>query len=219
MSLTLPQLIERVSSLPSGGYITSDSRLDPGYMTSLINSARAFIVCERWKQYGKIPPIYYQKFVPVYDKQSQDEGACYTKFYNVPDIVALDGRSSGLGYVGANGELVQFREVSSRAALASMMNQRIIAKKRRPMVLIGGDGSIEIYFRDAVKVPQMEAIFSDPTEVPLYNVDYNSYPMDISDIPKMETYLMQGAFQLIYKTPINRVNDGLDVTVPPGTRP
>jgi hypothetical protein len=217
--MTFPQLIERVSSLPTGGYITVDSRLDAGLMASIINSARAYIVCERWKMYGKVPPIYYQTFYPEYIKTAQDEGSCYSKFYNLPPIIALDGRSTGLGYIGSSNTLNSFREVSSRQALSSMLNNRIIAIKRKPLALIGNGGELEIYFRDTVKLPQLEAVFADPRQVPLYNVDYDEYPMDSSDIPKMEDYLTRGAFQLVYKTPIDRVNDGRDITVPPAVRP
>lgn len=215
MAYTFPALIERVASLPTGGYVTVESRLDPGYLKYLINSARAFIVCERWKQYGKVPPIYYQPFFPVFDKQAQSSDGCFTTFYNVPDIIALDGRASGLGYIGSQGELNQFREISSKAALSSMMNNRVVQAKTKPLVLIEGGGIIKIYANDTVRLPEMNAIFFDPEQVPTYNIDYDTYPMDISDIPKMENYLMQGSFQLLYKTPINRVNDGRDVTVPP----
>ncbi len=220
MSLTFPQLIEKVSSLPEGGYITVDNRLQPGIMANIINAARAFIVCERWKSHGKVPPIYYQPFYPEYSKQAQDEESCYTKFYGIPDIIALDGNATGLGYIGSSNELNSFREVSSRQALSSMLNNRIIAKKRKPLALIGANGELEIYSSAAgkIKLPQIEAVFSDPRTVPLYNVDYDPYPMDMSDIARMEDYLVRGSFNFVMKTPINRVNDGRDVTVPPQVR-
>lgn len=212
---TLEKLRNRISSLPVAGYITVDGRLDASYMDFLIHSARAFVVCERWKQYGKIPPIYYQKFFPQYEKLAQDSNGCYVKYYGVPDIIALDGRATGLGYVGSSNTLNQFREVSSRGALTSMMNNRVIKANRKGLVLFEGGGEMSIYFRDKVKMPELAAIFSDPTQVPEYNINFDSYPMDISDIPKMETYLMQGSMGLVYRTPINRVNDSRDVTVPP----
>jgi len=217
--MTLPELRERVSSAPTGGYITSDSRMDAGYIDNLIHSARAFIACERWKQYGQVPPAYYQKFEPDFSKLAQEAGSCFTVFYDIPQIIALDGRASGIGFIGnLNGIACQIREVSSLGEFASFQTDRIM-KSGRKAYLINGQGEFTVWFKDKIKSFQMEIIAADPTLLPLYNVDYDDYPMDISDIPKMETYMLQGSFGLIYKTPIDRINDSRDVTVPPQVNP
>jgi hypothetical protein len=213
--MTLPEIYERIAALPTGGYITVDSRLNKGYVYSLIHSARAFIVGERWKQFGKIPPIYYQPFTPEYNGYSQDSGMCYTKFYNVPDIIALDGRSSGLGFVGGEGTICQFREISSRSAWASFKAHRTASHTDKAYVLFSQSGECEVWSKQPIENMTFNAIFSDPTQVNTFNVDFDSYPMDVSDIPKMETYLLQGSMGLVYKTPIDRVNDQRDTTVAP----
>lgn len=216
--MTFPQLIERVSSCPTGGYITVDSRLDSGYMANLINSARAFIVAERWKAHGMIPPAYYQRFEPDFSKAAQDEDGCYTMFYDIPQIIALDGRASGIGYVGAINDIkCQFREVSTLGELASFQNDRIMKSGRKAYIL-NGQGTLRVDYKSKIKQFLMDIIAADPREVPSYNVDFDDYPMDISDIPKMETYLLQGSFGLVYKTPIDRINDGRDTTVAPPVR-
>jgi hypothetical protein len=216
--MTLPEIVERVSSGPTGGYITIDSRLDNGYMTNLIHSARAFIVCERWKQFGMIPPVYYQKYEPDYSKLAQDDEGCYTVFYGTPQIIALDGRASGIGYVGAINDIkCQFREVSTLGELASFQNDRIMKTGRKAYIL-NGQGTLTVWYKTKIKQFMMEIIAADPTKLPSYNVDFDDYPMDISDIPKMESYMLQGSFGLVYKTPIDRINDGRDITVPPQVR-
>jgi hypothetical protein len=216
--MTLPELYERIGSLPSGGYLTVDTRFDKGYIYSLIHTARAFIVSERWKQNGLIPPVYYQTFKPYYVILSQDQDTCYSRFYNVPDIISLDGRATGLGYVGANGQLCQFREVNNRAQMASMMNNRIIRKMRKPMVLVLGGGEIEVYSNDSIENMRMEAIFADPTKVPSYNVDFDQYPIEASDISKIELYILQGSMNMITRTPMDRINEQRDTTIPPQIR-
>jgi len=164
--MTLPELIERVSSGPTGGYITVDSRLDSGYMTNLINSARAFMAAERWKAYGMIPPAYYQRYEPDFSKAAQEEGSCYTIFYGVPQIIALDGRSSGIGFTGdINSLKYQFREVSSLAELASFQNDRIMKSGRRAYIL-NGQGTLRVEFKDKIKQFSMEIIAADPRELP-----------------------------------------------------
>jgi hypothetical protein len=217
--MTLPELYERVSSLPSAGYLTVDTRFNQGYMYSLIHSARAAVLMERWQKFGKIPPIYYQPFEPEYSVLAQEVGACYVKFYDVPDIIALDGRATGLGFVGANDELCQFREVSNRSAFASMMNNRIMKKGRKPYVLMLGNGEMEIYYKDNIENLRLEAVFSDPTTVPSYNVNTDSYPMDVADMARMEQFLMNGgSLSLSYRTPMDRINDQRDTTVNPQVR-
>ena len=215
MSYTRAKLRERISALPTGGYITVDSRLDPGHMDYLINSARAFIVCERWKQYGEIPPVYYQPLELTYDRAAQDDDACYTIFNNVPSIISLDGRASGIGFVGnINCMKRQFREVTTLGQMASYQSDRIMKAGRKAYVLYR-NGTIMVWYKDKIKEFTMDIIAANPSEVPSFNVEHDLYPIDTSDIPKMETYLMQGSMGLIYRTLIDRVNDQRDVTVPP----
>lgn len=213
--MTLPQIREHCAALPSGGYITVDSRLNNGLMDKSIHMGRAFIACERWKQYGEVPYSYYQEYKPDFSKAAQSADNCYTSFYGTPEIIALDGRASGLGYIGAINDIkYNFREVANLAELSSYQNDRIMKSGRKAYVLFIAD-EMRIYYQDKIKSLQINAIFSDPTTVPTYNVNYHNYPIPIEDIPKLETYLMQGSMGLIYKTPMNRVNDGRDVTVPP----
>ncbi len=216
--MTLPELYERIGSLPSGGYLTVDTRFDKGYIYTLIHTARAVIVSERWKMNGMVPPVYYQPYKPEYVILSQTEDGCYSKFYNVPDIINLDGRATGLGYVGSTGTLCQFREVNNSAVLASMMNNRIIRKMRKPIVLMLGGGEMEVYSTDSIENLRMEAIFADPTKVPTYNVDFDQYPIDASDISKIELYILQGSMNMTTRTPMDRINEQRDTTIQPQPR-
>ena len=213
--MTLPQIYERIGALPNGLYLTSDTRFDRGQIYSLVHSARAFVVNERWKSDKKIPAIYYLTYLPSYNKLAQEQ-SCYVKFFDCPDIISLDGRATGVGYVGTiNGVPCNFREVSSRASFAAMQSDRTMKAGRKAYVLFGHNGELEVYYQDAITEFQIDLIASDPTKVPGYNIELDSYPIDISDIPKIEMYLMQGTMSLSYRTPIDRINDGRDITVPP----
>jgi len=216
--MTISEIYERIGSLPNAGYLTSDTRLDKGYIYSLIHSARASVVSQRWAMMGFIPPAYYQSFKPEYVILSQDEGACYSKFYNVPQIMALDGRATGLGYVGADGTICQFREVNNRAQLASMMNNRIIRKMRKPIVLVLGGGEMEVYSNDPIENMKIEAVFSDPTTVSSFNINLDDYPIDLGDIAKIEQILLQGTMNMIARGVMDRVNEQRDTSVPPQPR-
>ena len=212
--MTLPEIYERVAALPSGGYLTIDSRFDKGYIYSLIHSARAIIVNERFKANMAIPPIYFQSYRPQFEKAAQDSERCCTSFYGVPTIIGGDGRRSGLGYVGTiNGKPKTFIEVSSRATLAGMFTDRTMRNLDKPIVLIGSD-SVDVYYEEVIKDFVMEAIFKDPTQVPSYDIEASEYPMDIDDIAKMETYLMQGAMGASIKTIADRIANSRDDTQP-----
>lgn len=216
--MTLPEIYERIGALPNGGYLTSDSRFDRGQIYSLVHSARAVVVADRWAKERKIPPIYYQTYFPAYNKLAQED-SCYIKFYDCPSIISLDGTATGVGYVGTiNGVPTHFREVSSRAAFSSMQKDRIMKAGRKAYILFGHNGELEAYYKDAIKEFQIEIIASDPTQVPGYNIDIDTYPLDVADLPKIEQYLLQSDLALSYKTPIDRVNDGRDVTVAPFPR-
>lgn len=217
--MTLPQLYEQVASLPSGGYLTVGTRYNKKYIYDLIHSARAVIVTNRWKSEGKIPPIYFQPFKPQFETLSQDRHGCFTRFLDVPDIIALDGRATGLGFIGGDGTLCMFREVSSKATFAAMQNHYIMKMGRNvSYALMLGGGEINVYSTTSIESMELQAVFSDPTQVNTYNVEYDSYPMDTGDIKRMEDMLMQGSMALTYKTPIDRVNDQRDTTVPPQVR-
>ncbi len=212
--MTLPEIYERIGSLPSGGYLTIDSRFDKGYIYSLIHSARSIIVMERFKANMSIPPVYYQPYTPTFEKVAQDSDKCCTIFYGVPTIIGGDGRTSGLGYVGTiNGKPKIFKEVGSRAELAAMFTDRTMRNLTRPYVLIGGE-SIEVYSNETIKNFSIEAIFKDPTQLPTYDIPTSEYPMDIADIAKMETYLMQGAMGASIKTIADRIANSRDDTQP-----
>jgi hypothetical protein len=213
--MTLPEIYERIGSLPTGGYLTSDSRLDTGYIYSLVHSARAFVCCERFKMYGKVPPIYYQNHRPDYRKAAQDNDCCVT-FYDFPVPIAMDGRMTGMGFNGnINGTPISFREISSLQAFSAMQTDRIMKAGRKAYVLFGPD-YIQVWSgSQKIKEIDFQAVWSDPTKISSYNIDFDNYPIDISDIAKVEQYLMQGTMGMIYKTPIDRINDGRDITVPP----
>lgn len=213
--MTLPELYERIAALPTGLYVTVDSRFNKGDIYSRIHSARAEVIKQRWSQDLKIPYVCYQPLNPSYSKLSQDSDVCYTKYYDVPPIISMKGRT-GLGYVGSDGELNEFREVNGKAEMASMMNKKLTAKLRVPYIVLLGNGEIEVYYsKGKVKEFQLQAIFANPTLVNTYNVLYDQYPIDEGDIDLIERYLLTGTFRMAVSTPIDRVNDQRDITVPP----
>lgn len=213
--MTLPEIYERVASLPSGGYLTNDTRFDKGFIYSLVHSARAVIVMERWKSDLSIPPIYRQEYTPTFVEVAQDNQMCCSTFYDCPELIALDNRASGLGYVGTTtGVPKTFAEVADAVTLASLLNtKRNLAAKKFPLVL-REEGRIRIYWKDTIKSFKMTGVFIDPTELPTYDIPTSTYPIDIGDIAKMELYIMQGAMNSVMRTMVDRIANKRDDTAP-----
>jgi hypothetical protein len=209
--MTLPEIYERVAALPSGGYLTIDSRLDKGYIYSLIHSARAVIVNERWRNDTSIPPVYKQEYVPEFIKAAQDSTMCCSIFYGCPELVALDNRASGLGFVGTSQGIPKtFAEVTDEVTLSGLINtRRSLPIKKFPLVLRTRE-MVRIYYKDVIKDFKMVGVFFDPTLLPDYDIPTSDYPIDIGDIAKVELYLMQGAMNAALKTIVDRIANSRD---------
>lgn len=211
---TFPKIYERVASLGNGGYLTSDSRLDKGYIYDLVNSARAIIVTERFKADMAIPPIYYQEYEPEFIKQAQNANMCCSEFYDCPEIIGINNLSSGLGYVGTvDGIPVRFAEVISEADMAMILQGRISKIPLVPYVLRSA-GVIRVYYKSTIKRFKMTGIFADPREIPTYDIDRSPYPIDEGDLSKVDTYIMQGSMSAAVKTIADRIANSKDNTQP-----
>lgn len=213
--MTVRQIIEWMGSIPNGGYLTNESRLDSGFMTELINSGRVAVLNQRWRADRDIPRSYYLEVTPTYNKLAQEDACCVT-YYDLPAMVALDGLSTGMGYVGTiDGMPCQFREVGSLAEFASMQLVKTMkVDGRNTYVLPDGQGGIRVYSSTAVKSFMMEIIPANPIDVPTFNIDIDRYPMAIDDLSLVANYLTSGGLSLAYRTPIDKVADGNDAAAP-----
>lgn len=210
--MTFPEIYERIGSLSSGGYLTDDTRYDKGYIYSLVNSARAVIALERWKADLAIPPSYLQDYEPQYVTQAQESDMCCSIFYDCPELVAYNSLGSGLSYVGTvDGTPKRFAEVVSEADMAMILHSRISKIPLVPYVLRGA-GVIKIYYKDRIKQFKMTGVFKDPRQIPTYDIDLSPYPIDIGDISRVETYIMQGSMNATVKTIADHIANSKDNT-------
>ena len=214
--MTLPEIYERVSALPLGGYITIDNRMDKGFMYSLIHSARAIVVGQRYVEEGIVPSVYFQAFKPDYIEAAQTSTS-YARYSGFPAVISIGSKRDGMGYVGSVCLNVPFRQVQDRATFASMQQDRVMKAGRKAYVLVG-NGYLEVYYKNKIKEVLIEGVFMDPTKVPNYNIEKDDYPMDIGDIGRMEMVLMQGDLNMIAKSVTDRVKNDRDDAVQPYPR-
>lgn len=212
--MTAREVYEWMGSLPSGGYLTIESRLTFDFTMQTFNKGRAFVLTDRWMKDRSIPREYYQTITPTYNKLAQED-SCYVSYYGLPDFVALDGMATGIGYVGSvNGVPATFREVGTRAELASMQNNRLMKVGRKVYVLPDGHGGLEIYSSDVIKSFRMDIVASNPLSVVGFNIDSDTYPVSEDDYGKIATYLTSGSLSMPYRTPYDLVNIGKDSSIP-----
>ena len=213
--MTARQIYDWVGSLPSAGSLSVDSRLDFGFVMQTFGASRSLVVMDRWLKDGSIPREYYQTITPTYNKLSQGD-VCYNTFYGIPDLIALDGMGTGMGYVGTvNGIPCTFREVGTRAEFASQQHDRIMKAGRVAYILLNGSGECEIYYKDSIRDFRMDAILSNPMSLSTFNIEADKYPVAEDDLTKIANYMMSGGLSMPYKTPLDRINDGRDGVVQP----
>lgn len=174
---------------------------------------------DRWKTEGSIPREYYQKITPTYNKLAQED-SCYTSFYGLPQFAALDGRITGIGYVGTvTGIPFTFREVGTRAQFASMQKDKVMKVGRgKVYVLPDGSGGLEIYANPPVVSCRIDVVAANPLDVVTFNPDKDPYPVAEDDYGKIAQYLTTGSLSLPYRTPYDLVNNGKDNSQSPASR-
>lgn len=212
MNLTLPQYRERIITGAIGGQISADARYDYQYIDSIINSGRAVLVRELYKEMGIVPPVYYQRYEPEYipDAQESKEYA----LYSMPDLIAIDATSDGGGFFGTVTCDVPFTQVNNRNTLADYKRHRILKPGRRALVLVT-KGRAEVYYKNLIKEFLIEGIFADPTSVPTFNVENDPYPIDAAAMSRLDDYILRIHLDRTQQAVTDRVANSRDDSVQP----
>jgi hypothetical protein len=213
--MTAKEVYNWMGSLPSGGYLTIESRLSFDFTMQTFNKGRAVVLTDRWIKDRSIPREYYQTITPTFNRLAQED-SCYVSYFGLPQFVALDGLSTGIGYVGTvNGVPLTFREVGTRAEFASMQKDRTMKVGRNKVyVLPDGHGGLEIYSGSAVTSFRMDVVAANPLDVITFNPDKDPYPVAEDDYGKIAQYLTTGSLSLPYRTAYDLVNIGKDSSIP-----
>jgi hypothetical protein len=209
--MILPELAERIANLPSG-FLTDESRLDRPYLYSLIHTAAAQAKQISFQRTKRIESSWMFPYFPEFNEAAQI-GDCYYKF-KLPQIVPLDGRQTGLGYIGSIDCNTLYRTVENRAKFAAMQMHRIM-KNRRNTVLIE-NGSIEIY--GSAKEARIDGCWFDVTTLPNFNINKDDYPISANLIPEIERLILQIDLATIMKSrqdyKQNKMDDSGAATTP-----
>ena len=201
--MTLLEITEEVIRTDSGGgIITDENKLDSDFIQSLVHEYRAKAIWDSWQRTRRINPVWTQQFIPEFEPDLQ-ESKDFVKF-TCPSVVSLDDKRDGFLYIGTIEGDFAFRKVISRADLANKNRHRFT--KKRPKALYS-DGFLEIHGN--IREIKVDAIFSNPTDIPTYNIEFDNYPISDDILVLMKAILFQTQTSVIESKTADVISDSL----------
>lgn len=211
--MTLPEVYELIAALPNGGFLSDESRLDRPFIYQKIHEGRATAIQNWYLRHKNIHNSWYFPLNLSLDKSQQIDG-CYYHF-ELPQIIAMDSRHSGMGYIGTIKFNQGFRVTLGRAKFASQQADRFMKVRDTVTDVLVENDFLEIYG----KMPQkfrVEAIWSDPTKLSSYNIEKDQYPIDFNLIGGIQSYILQRDVVLITRTKSDTIQNKKDDSVTVG---
>lgn len=211
MSLTYPALAERIANLPSGGALTDKNRFDRGYLYSLIDGAIAVVKRNEYTRTKKVHMSWYFPLVLTIDKSQQLIDGCYYRF-DLPQIIALDARHTGAGYIGTIKFNQSFRVTIGRARFAAQQTDRYMKVRDSVTDVLLENDFCEIHGKKPIKF-KIEACWASVTDLPNFNIERDNALINIDLIPEVERIITQTDLLIITKSfadkmmNMNRQND------------
>lgn len=209
-------IVERAESLVrliSGGIDTSETKFEQGFLYAKLNEGRAFVLRQDYAKTKRWNPVAIQRYYPEYVKRYQVTGSCYIRF-RIPSVINVEARKDGIIYIGSSTKSETFRRIKSRTELSDFNDHPVMsAQSGLYTAALVTNRDVEIYSKNIIKYPMVEAIFNEPHLLPDYNIEKDEYPIDDSLMAQIETYLLQQSFGLMASTPADTLSSGSDNAV------
>lgn len=199
----------------SGGVTDISNKYEPDYMLYLLDLFRAAAISELFNSKGRTFSLHYslmQEYVSDKDDSIQvvdpiKQTYCAVRF-DVPQILMINELINGVGYVGGTDGLSPYRVVRSRQELSEQYMHPIMKpSSERVYVLTDANGNFEVHGNDAIDQLLINAAFSQPTQVPGFNVDLDRYPVDDAVMARMKEIARKLSLDYIAGTPEDRIQD------------
>ncbi len=209
--MTLPELIERIDRLTNAGIYSDESKLDSGYIESLINSGRAVILHQDFLKFRRWSSEAMQDYYPAYDIYFQDS-FCYTRFQLPTGFIQANGAQDGLIYCGSSSNKIlttrAFRRIKSRTELSDMLQHPVMTPANGTYVGVLMEGlMMTLISKERIKEPMITAIFENPMALEDYNRNSDNYPINESMITDLEMYLIKTDFTVILGRNADTISD------------
>lgn len=207
--MTERQVIERSQRLPFGGVISDENRLDSDYILNLINAARAQLGKDMFAKNSRLNPQWYQQYWPEYNADLQDDNIV-VRFY-CPEVFTLGPNDDGFRYIGTLDCTTAFSRIKNRGELATMNWHKIMKTLlgvQTGVLYNGSAQQLEVYGNPELEEMLVEALFSNPREVPTYNNMIDNYPLPDDLLPMLDQYVLKAATQMEAMTKPDYRNQG-----------
>lgn len=218
--MLITQWRDLVRGLPSGGYLSSDQRESNEFIDKLIGTTRSIIIPQVYAKTKRIMPIWIQSYSPEYSKEYQD-GYKGAAMFILPPVISLGMAENGYEYIGSKECNEQMRVWTNRSKFTSAISDPLMnpTSGRKMNILFEGANNAEVYAKLGIKTaPIIKAIFTNPMDVPSYNMLEDQYPMDEASGELMVKIMMREDMQMMAKAIVDRVKQGRDDTAIPVPR-
>lgn len=203
--MTLPDIANRIASLPSSGFLTDENKFDYGYLYSLIHTASAQAKRAEFMRTKRSHPAWFYPYYLEFDQLQQIDN-CFYRF-KLPQLIALDARQTGLEYIGSITGSSGFNVVIGRAKFSAMQADRVMKVGNGNTILID-NGYCEVY--GGAKNFFINAAWFDVTQLSNYNLDRDDYNIEASLIPEVERIVLQLNLNIITKSFADRIQNKVD---------
>lgn len=204
------------SVVAPGGVITDDNRHDRGYLLSVLNSYRNFVVQDLYRKERRVIPNIYQKFVLKKDAFLED--GCFSYFY-CPEVLQVGTDKYGFNFVGSSDGEEQYQITLDQSTYASNKKNRILRSHfgNAGILYDPVQGTMRLN-NPAVEMIMVSAALTEPTLQPGFNYTKDNYPIDMGTFDVIRDMLMRGYVRTVIPMRMDRAsNTAEDVQVNPNT--
>ena len=205
---TLILIAEDIIKNAQGAVFLNQSKFQIPYIYDLIHQYRQLVMRMTYEKTGRIHPLWTQQFIPEFTKDLQ-ESLKYVRF-DVPAPVVLDDQTDGFIYIGTLDRSCAFRKLQNRAELALFNEHRVT--KSGNIKTIWSDGFLEVWSNPLQKEVRIDGIFSNPTLLPSYNLEFSEYPLDGDSITTMKQLIYGAQTEPMAKTPAQYKANLIDIS-------
>lgn len=202
-------ILDRLVSYKGGGVATDETYPNRQYFASKLESMREFALREEIRRDNVLSPAYYTNHYLVFDSTINEcRKVCGIDFYSfaVPDVLQVDSRLSGFGYIGARSMDRPYEFYNSIERFSVAMGNRISRFNRnRGIVAVYDNSEGMMYISSGVKNGLIRGIYRHPEQVPTFNVDVDDYPISGKGIEIMEEAIRNGSLGYIMRVPQDKL--------------
>ena len=207
------EIISHVQSIPAGGLVTDEARIEPLLALYLYNTTRvAMISAQFQKGIGIADNLYSRTFINI-DRCDKSEDGCVLR-YKIPEPpVDIDGYGLAIGYVGPGGKTRSYYRIPSRSFLANASNlQKAVYSNNVGYLYDNMFQQLELHYAKGIKPVnvEMEYIALDPTKLPEFNIEKDAYPVSGSLHRMIMDYIRTADMSVVFGRPRDKVSNSTE---------